>query len=84
MAKPRQSVTQISPSGGEGREGMFRRTGRFFVETVWELRRVRWPGRKEVINYTVAALLTCLIMGLLVWLFDIGVFKVMTLLGLGV
>lgn len=65
------------------------RTGRsmnrvvsFFRETVWELKRVRWPGRREVINYTAAALITCIVMGGLVWAFDIGVAKLMSLIGL--
>ncbi|WP_273367278.1 preprotein translocase subunit SecE [Alicyclobacillus herbarius] len=50
-----------------------RRTGviTFFSEAVTELKRVRWPGRREVVGYTAAALATCLAMGLLVWLFDV-------------
>lgn len=85
MSKPKQTVAQISPNDdGDGRENFFRRSGRFFRETIHELRRVQWPGRKEVVNYTIAALLTCLLMGLLVWVFDIGVAKIMSLLGLGV
>jgi preprotein translocase subunit SecE len=61
-----------------------RRTGivAFFRETVHELKRVQWPKRKEVISYTTAALLTCVILGLLVWGFDIGVAKVLSLIGL--
>jgi len=54
----------------------------FFRESWVELKRVRWPGRKEVVNYTVASLLTTLVMGLLVWGFDLGVSKLMSLIGL--
>ncbi len=43
---------------------------------------LRWPGRKEVINFTTAALLMCFVMGLLVWGFDVGVSKLMSLIGL--
>jgi preprotein translocase subunit SecE len=61
-----------------------RRTGvaAFFRETIHELKRVRWPRRKEVVNYTAAALITCLVMGLLVWVFDIGVHAAVGLLGI--
>lgn len=54
----------------------------FFRETILELKRVRWPGRREVVNYTTAALLTCVIMGLLIWGFDLGVAKLLSLIGL--
>lgn len=54
----------------------------FFRETIHELKRVRWPHRKEVVNYTAAALITCLVMGLLVWVFDIGVHAAVGLLGI--
>lgn len=90
MAKSKQTVTPISP-GGEGsdrektdRENVVRRSVRFFGETVHELRRVTWPTRKEVVQYTAAALITCLLMGLLVFAFDEGVAKIFALLGIGV
>ncbi|MCL6517311.1 preprotein translocase subunit SecE [Alicyclobacillus sp.] len=74
MAKPKEAVAQPKPH----------RTGvvRFFSETVHELRRVRWPKRREVVNYTVAALLVCFIMGLLVWGFDLGVARLFALVNL--
>ncbi|SFU68424.1 preprotein translocase subunit SecE [Alicyclobacillus macrosporangiidus] len=74
MSKPKDAVVHPKP----------RRTGvvRFFVETVHELRRVRWPKRREVVNYTVAALLVCFLMGLLVWGFDLGVARLFALVNL--
>jgi preprotein translocase subunit SecE len=74
MAKPNEAVIQPKP----------RRAGpvTFLRETFHELKRVRWPGRKEVVNYTTAALLVCFIMGLLVWGFDVGISKLMSLIGL--
>lgn len=61
-----------------------KRTGvlAFSRETVQEMKRIRWPKQREVVNYTAAALVTCLVMGLLVWGFDIGVAKLMSLIGL--
>jgi preprotein translocase subunit SecE len=71
MAKPKEAVDQLKP----------RRVGpiTFLRETFHELKRVRWPGRKEVVNYTTAALLVCFVMGLLVWGFDVGVDKLLSL-----
>lgn len=84
MAKPNITQTSAEDGGGEDRVNVFRRSGQFLIETVHELKRVNWPGRKEVVNYTVAALLTCMVMGALVFGFDIGVSKIMSLLGIGV
>ncbi|MCL6445494.1 MAG: preprotein translocase subunit SecE [Alicyclobacillus sp.] len=89
MAKPKQTVVHISSGAEPQRLGFAGRmkaaankTVDFFRETYVELKRVRWPKRKEVVNYTVAALAICLIMGLLVWLFDAGVAKLMSLFGM--
>jgi preprotein translocase subunit SecE len=74
VAKPSENVMQTKR----------RRTGvvAFFVESVHELKRVRWPKRQEVVNFTTAALLVCFVMGLLVWAFDLGVNWVMTRIGI--
>ncbi|GMA50478.1 hypothetical protein GCM10025857_18350 [Alicyclobacillus contaminans] len=74
MAKPNEKVVE--------RKGKRAGIAAFFVETYHELRRVRWPGRKEVVNLTTAALLVCFVMGLLVWAFDLGVAKLLSLIGL--
>ncbi|WAH37377.1 preprotein translocase subunit SecE [Alicyclobacillus dauci] len=60
-----------------------RRTGffGFFAESFREIRRVRWPKRREVVMYTAVALVVCAILGLLVWGFDIGVSRLMSLIG---
>ncbi|MCL6593089.1 MAG: preprotein translocase subunit SecE [Alicyclobacillus sp.] len=74
MSKPKEAITQPERQ----------RTGvlTFFREAAHELRRVRWPKRQEVVNYTAAALLVCLVMGLLVWGFDLGVARFMALFNL--
>ncbi|WP_229776356.1 preprotein translocase subunit SecE [Alicyclobacillus cellulosilyticus] len=54
----------------------------FLRESVHEVKRVRWPRRREVVNYTAATLLVCFIMGLLVWAFDVAVYRCMQLIGL--
>lgn len=74
MAKPKEAVEQPKP----------RRVGAvtFMRETMHELRRVRWPGRKEVVSYTSAALVVCFLMGLLVWAFDVGISKLLSLVNI--
>ena len=74
MAKPKETITNPQPQHTS--------PVKFFAETIRELKRVRWPGRREVINYTTGALLICLFMGLLVWGFDIGIAKLLSLIGL--
>lgn len=73
MAKPKPNDTVARPE---------RRTGviQFFRESFRELKRVRWPSRREVTTYTAVALLVCFVMGALVWGFDIGVSKLLSLI----
>ena len=37
-----------------------------------ELKRVTWPTWRELFNYTVTVLVVCFIMGVLIYLLDIG------------
>lgn len=53
----------------------------FFAESYQELKRVRWPKRREIVFYTSAALILCAILGLLIWGFDVGVSRLMSLVG---
>jgi len=42
----------------------------FFGEAKTEVRKVVWPSRQETIQTTVVVLATVVVMGLLLWLFD--------------
>ncbi|MBX5436895.1 MAG: preprotein translocase subunit SecE [Alicyclobacillaceae bacterium] len=79
MAEPRPGGLRAAVEG-------IRRAARdftgFFRDTRHEMKRIRWPGRREVVNFTAAALLTCFAMALLVWVFDLGVSKLLSLIGL--
>ena len=44
-----------------------------------ELKRVTWPTWKELFNYTVTVLLVCVIMGVLIYLLDIGLKRILLL-----
>lgn len=70
------------PKPNEASSDAVRRVGviQFFRESFRELKRVKWPNRREVTTYTTVALVVCFAMGLLVWLFDIGVSKLLSLI----
>ncbi|MEW6540951.1 MAG: preprotein translocase subunit SecE [Bacillota bacterium] len=53
------------------REGLVKASRRYF-EGVWhELKKVHWPTRREVIIYTGVVLVAVLLVGVLLWIFDL-------------
>lgn len=45
---------------------------KFVKDIKSELRKVIWPTKSQLINNTVTVLLACLIVGVIIWGFDIG------------
>ena len=45
----------------------------FFTESWSELKKVRWPSRKELTNYTWIVLGTIVVVSLYFWVLDIGI-----------
>jgi len=74
VAKPNDTLVEVNE---QKRSGFIA----FFAESFRELRRVRWPKRRDVVVYTTASLLVCAILGLLIWGFDIGVARLMSVIG---
>lgn len=74
MVKTNETVVEAKE---QGRSGFFS----FLAESIREMRRVRWPKRHDVVTYTAAALIVCVVLGVLIWGFDLGVGRVMTLIG---
>lgn len=53
------------------REGLVKASRRYF-EGVWhELKKVHWPTRREVIIYTGVVLVAVLLVGAILWIFDL-------------
>lgn len=48
---------------------------KFFKEVRSELKKVIWPSRTQLTNNTLTVLLSCLIVGLIIWLVDMGLVK---------
>lgn len=46
--------------------------GNFVKEIMMELKKVVWPGKKQLANNTVTVLILCAIVGVLIWLLDLG------------
>lgn len=46
--------------------------GKFLKEVVMELKKVAWPGKKQLANNTVTVLILCAIIGFVIWLLDLG------------
>ncbi|WP_379136811.1 preprotein translocase subunit SecE [Paenibacillus sp. sgz500958] len=45
----------------------------FFTESWSELKKVRWPSRKELTNYTLIVLGTIVAVAIYFWVLDIGI-----------
>lgn len=50
-------------------------TTKFFSEIRHELKKVIWPNREQLTNNTVTVLLSCLVIGALIWIVDFGLEK---------
>lgn len=44
--------------------------GRFFKEVRNELKKVIWPNREQLTNNTSTVLLSCLVVGIIIWVTD--------------
>ena len=51
----------------------------FFGESWSELKKVRWPNRKELLSYTAIVLVVTLIITIYFWVLDIGISQLVDL-----
>jgi len=54
--------------------------GRKFKETYFELKKVTWPTKKDIVNYSVVVLVFMVIMGVIIGVIDLGAGKLVELL----
>ncbi|MFZ5626690.1 MAG: preprotein translocase subunit SecE [Bacillota bacterium] len=52
----------------------------FLSGTKAELRKVNWPDRKQVLTYTGVVLTAVAIMAVLIWVIDLGLGRLLTLI----
>ncbi|QJC50649.1 preprotein translocase subunit SecE [Paenibacillus albicereus] len=52
----------------------------FFADSWAELKKVRWPNRKELTSYTLVVLVTIVFVTIYFWLLDIGISSLVELI----
>ncbi|MGU3473814.1 preprotein translocase subunit SecE [Paenibacillus sp. D51F] len=52
----------------------------FFTDSWAELKKVRWPNRKELTSYTIVVLVTIVFVTIYFWLLDIGISSLVELI----
>ncbi len=53
--------------------GLGKRIGNYFAAVRTEMKRVVWPSRDELRNYSVAVIVSLLVFGIALWLVDTGI-----------
>ncbi|MCF6464400.1 preprotein translocase subunit SecE [Clostridium sp. Cult2] len=52
----------------------------YFKGVKAEMRKVLWPSKKELTNYTAMVILISIIVGLVVWVLDLGIHRILSLI----
>ncbi|WP_223869428.1 preprotein translocase subunit SecE [Paenibacillus sabuli] len=52
----------------------------FFADSWAELKKVRWPTRKELTSYTIVVMVTIVFVTIYFWLLDIGISELVELI----
>jgi preprotein translocase subunit SecE len=60
--------------------GIFKSSGKFFRNVVTEMKRVSWPTRKELVNYTTIVIATVVILAIFFALVDLGISELLRLI----
>jgi len=58
----------------------FGTTFSFFADSWAELKKVRWPNRKELTSYSLVVLFTVIVVTIYFWLLDIGISELVQLI----
>ena len=56
----------------EGTKNFGKNTGRFFMNMFRELKKVTWPGKKEIVNYSLIVFAFMIVMAIVIYAFDFG------------
>ncbi len=63
----------------DGVKRSFRSTFSFFADCWSELKKVRWPSRKELISYTIVVLITVIFVTIYFYVIDLGLSELIEL-----
>ena len=70
---------EVAASKG-AKKTILQKIGLFFRDYKSEIKKIVWPGFKEVLKNTLIVLIMCLIVGVLIWALDFGLLKLLELL----
>jgi preprotein translocase subunit SecE len=78
--KPDRAVQKTAKAGKSGEKGgtsnLFKTVGLFLRQAKVELKKVKWPTRKELIASTVVVIVLTLLVSLYLGLVDLGLIKI--------
>ena len=72
------SQPTTAPKKKDGKPGFFKRIGNYFSAVRSEMRRVVWPSRTELKNYSLGVIAMLFVFGIAIWLVDLGIMGVLT------
>lgn len=70
----------LEVSAADGKLTIAKRVVRFFRDYKSEVKKIVWPGIKDVVKNTLIVLIICLIIGAMIWLFDKGLGELLKLI----
>jgi len=62
------------------KEGIIKRTGKFFREVRSEMRKVTWPEKSDLITYTIVVFVSVAIVSGFIWIADTILYKLVSLI----
>ena len=73
-AKPEVKKTaKVKAKDKNKKPGLFARIKKYFSSVRSEMKRVVWPSKKELINYTVTVCVSLIVVGVVIALLDAGI-----------
>ena len=72
------SQPSAAPKKKDGKPSFFKRIGNYFSAVRSEMRRVVWPSRTELKNYSLGVIAMLFVFGIAIWLVDLGIMGVLT------
>jgi len=75
-----QNVKKAAGKTGKKAVGGRKNPSKFFREMSSELKKVSWPTRKELTNYTIAVIVLVLIFSVIIGVVDLGLSQMMELI----
>ncbi|MBP7174856.1 MAG: preprotein translocase subunit SecE [Thermoclostridium sp.] len=70
LEKQQKEKQQKEKVQKEKKPNILQKLSKFVKEIRGELKKVLWPSRKQVINNTLTVLVTCLVLGGVIWILD--------------